>query len=67
MSKITLPTEGISKENYLFCTKIYRKDKSDKSKMYNISEKSIIIDTNKKFNNLNSVRIKSKRFKKIYD
>ena len=48
MSTITLSNEGGSKANKLFGNKMIRKEKEDKPKVYNVSEKFIVTDTDNK-------------------
>ena len=57
-STITLLNKGVSKAKKLFDNKISRKEKEDKTKMYKISEKYIVIDTNKEFHSGESVSFK---------
>ena len=60
-STITLSNEGVSKANKLFGNNIIRKEKEDKPKVYNVSEKSIVTDTNKDVHSVDSLSIKGSK------
>lgn len=53
--------EGVSKSNKLFGNNIIRKEKEDKPKVYNVSEKYIVTDTNKDFHSVDNVSIKGSK------
>ena len=65
-STITLSNEGASKANMSFGIKIIRSEKKDKQNVYNLSEKSIVTDTNKDFHSIGSVSIKGSKIPGTY-